>query len=127
MHIFSQLFDSSTLSPHGICLLWRPVLLWIHVVSDALIGIAYFSIPLALASFVIRRRDMDFGWIFWLFALFILGCGTNPFHVDLDAMASRLRHRRHRQGGHRDRIGYHRRAAVAALAKSPATAIAQRA
>ncbi len=79
MPFFDQIFNSSTLSPHGFCLLWRPALLWLHVVSDALIGLAYFSIPLALTWFVIHRRDMAFGWIFWLFAIFILGCGTTHF------------------------------------------------
>jgi len=47
-----RLLDSSTLSPHGICLLWRPELIWLHVVSDGLIAAAYFSIPVALSVFV---------------------------------------------------------------------------
>jgi CheY-like chemotaxis protein len=70
-----RLFDSSTLSPHGICLLWEPGLIWLHVISDALIAAAYFSIPVALAIFVSKRRDIAFGWVFWAFALFILFCG----------------------------------------------------
>jgi PAS domain S-box-containing protein len=76
---FDQLFNSQTLTPHGVCLLWRPTLLWLHVVSDALIGLSYYSIPLALASLVIRRRDISFGWMFWMFAAFILACGTTHF------------------------------------------------
>jgi signal transduction histidine kinase len=71
-----NLFDSSTLSPHGICLLWRPELIWLHVVSDAVIALAYFSIPFALSIFVSKRRDVEFGWVFWAFAIFILACGT---------------------------------------------------
>ena len=63
------------LSPHGICLLWEPELIWLHVVSDALIALAYFSIPFALAIFVTRRRDLKFGWVYWSFAFFILACG----------------------------------------------------
>ena len=63
------------LSPHGICLLWEPELIWLHVVSDAIIAMAYFSIPFALAIFVSKRRDLRFGWIFWPFAVFILACG----------------------------------------------------
>lgn len=70
-----RLFDSSTLSPHSICLLWEPGLIWLHVISDALIAAAYFSIPVALAIFVSKRRDIAFGWVFWAFALFILFCG----------------------------------------------------
>src|SRR5215475_14487629 len=72
---FERLLDSSTLSPHGICLLWEPELIWLHVISDAVIAAAYFSIPVALSIFVSKRRDVDFGWIFWAFALFITACG----------------------------------------------------
>ena len=79
MSSFAFLFDSSSLQPHGFCLLWQPALLWLHIISDALIGLAYYSIPLALTVFVIRRRDMQFGWLFWLFAAFILACGTTHF------------------------------------------------
>ena len=72
---FERLLDSSTLSPHGICLLWEPELIWLHVASDAVIAASYFSIPVALSIFVSKRRDVDFGWIFWAFALFITACG----------------------------------------------------
>jgi signal transduction histidine kinase len=72
---FERLLDSSTLSPHGICLLWEPELIWLHVATDAIIAASYFSIPVALAIFVSKRRDVDFGWIFWAFALFITACG----------------------------------------------------
>ena len=68
--------DRTSLAPHGICLLWRPELIWTHVVSDAIIAFAYFTIPVALGVFVTRRRDIAFGWMFWAFALFILACGT---------------------------------------------------
>jgi signal transduction histidine kinase/CheY-like chemotaxis protein len=77
-----RLLDSSTLSPHGICLLWEPELIWLHVISDAVIAAAYFSIPVALSIFVSKRRDVDFGFIFWAFALFIMACGfTHVFSI----------------------------------------------
>ena len=41
----SRLLDDQSLSPHGFCLLWRPELLWTHVISDALIGLAYVTSP----------------------------------------------------------------------------------
>ena len=72
---FERLLDSSMFSPHGICLLWEPELIWLHVASDALIAAAYFSIPVALSILVSKRRDLDFGWIFWAFAVFITACG----------------------------------------------------
>jgi signal transduction histidine kinase len=70
------LIDPSGLTPHGFCLLWDPELIWLHAVSDAAIGFAYFTIPLALATIVYRRRDIVFSPVFVLFAAFILLCGT---------------------------------------------------
>jgi light-regulated signal transduction histidine kinase (bacteriophytochrome) len=67
------------LSPHGICLLWRPELIWLHLISDAVIGLAYFSIPVALAVFQSKRRDVNFGWVIWSFAIFIVSCGATHF------------------------------------------------
>ncbi len=62
--------------PHGMCLLWRPDLLLTHVISDSLIALSYFSIPVALLYFVIKRQDLRFRWIFVLFGTFIMACGT---------------------------------------------------
>jgi signal transduction histidine kinase len=77
-----RLLDSSTFSPHGICLLWEPELIWLHVLSDAVIAASYFSIPFALAIIVSKRRDFQFGWVAWAFATFILACGlTHIFSI----------------------------------------------
>jgi signal transduction histidine kinase/ActR/RegA family two-component response regulator len=75
-------FDTTMFSPHGICLLWEPELLVVHIVSDAVIALSYFSIPFALAYFVFKRRDVEFGWVFWAFAIFIMACGvTHLFSI----------------------------------------------
>jgi signal transduction histidine kinase len=70
------LFDSSGLTPHGFCLLWQPGLIWTYALSDAGIGLAYFSIPLALGVIARRRQDLVFRPLLLLFAAFILLCGT---------------------------------------------------
>jgi PAS domain S-box-containing protein len=62
--------------PHGACYLWQPSLLWLHAVSDSLIALAYFSIPLLLLCIVRRRRDLPFNWMVVCFGVFILACGT---------------------------------------------------
>ncbi len=62
--------------PHGHCYLWQTNLVGLHVLSDALIAIAYFSIPLMLVYFVHKRTDVPFPGIFILFSLFIVTCGT---------------------------------------------------
>ena len=69
------LFNSSDLTPHGFCLLWEPGLLWLHAASDTAIGLAYFTIPFALLTFIRKRNDVVFGPIVALFAAFILLCG----------------------------------------------------
>lgn len=79
MPSLAALFDTEALAPHGTCLLWRPELLWLHVVSDTLIGLAYLSIPAVLLIVALRRRDLAFPWTFELFAVFLLACGTTHF------------------------------------------------
>src|SRR5579862_1173978 len=67
---------SSDFMPHGYCYLWRPGLVWLHVISDGLIASSYYIIPAVLVYFVRKRRTVPFNWMFMMFALFIFGCGT---------------------------------------------------
>ncbi len=60
--------------PHVYCLR-QPGVIWLHVVSDALIAASYFLIPFLLVRIVRRRRDLVFSWMFVLFGAFILSCG----------------------------------------------------
>ncbi len=69
---------SQSFMPHGHCYLWLPGLLWMHVVSDALIGAAYVSISLILYLFV-RRIRLPFSPVFIAFGLFIGLCGLTHF------------------------------------------------
>ena len=77
--MLSHFFDSEGFMPHGMCLLWRPDLLVLHALSDTLIGAAYYSIPVSLIYFAMKRRDVEFRWVFALFGVFILACGTTHF------------------------------------------------
>jgi PAS domain S-box-containing protein len=75
-------FNSEAFMPHGHCYLWRADILWLHVISDTLIALAYFMIPLSLIYLVRKRSDLAFNWIFVLFASFIVACGiTHIFGV----------------------------------------------
>jgi PAS domain S-box-containing protein len=62
--------------PHGCCYMWQPGVLWLNIVSDALIALAYYSIPFTLFYFIRKRRDLPFNWMFLCFAIFIVACGT---------------------------------------------------
>ena len=62
--------------PHGYCYLWDRDLVLLHLVSDVLIALAYFSIPITLVYFVRKRRDLPFHWMFLCFGVFIVACGS---------------------------------------------------
>src|SRR5262249_10265764 len=56
---------------------WTAAHGWLHILSDIAIFGAYAAIPAVLVLFALRRRkDIPFLPIFWLFAGFILFCGT---------------------------------------------------
>ncbi|HEY9632401.1 MAG TPA: ATP-binding protein [Coleofasciculaceae cyanobacterium] len=73
----SNYFYSGNFIPHGHCYLWKPELVWLNIISDCLITLAYYSIPIMLVYFVKKRRDMPFNQIFLLFGAFIVSCGTS--------------------------------------------------
>jgi signal transduction histidine kinase/ActR/RegA family two-component response regulator len=73
---FQQLFDTAGFPPRWTCGDWTEAHGWLHILSDLAITGAYFAIPLTLVYFVRRRTDLPFVPIFWLFAAFIVSCGT---------------------------------------------------
>ncbi len=76
LNAIQTFFSTGSFIPHGHCYLWQPGLVGLHILADALIAIAYYSIPLTLLYFVRQRQDLPFRWIFLLFGAFIVACGT---------------------------------------------------
>lgn len=72
----SDYLNQSGFVPHGVCMLWRPELLWTHVIADGLIALSYFVIPVRLATLAASRPDFGYRGTLWLFAAFILLCGS---------------------------------------------------
>lgn len=70
------LMNASGFIPHGHCYLWKTGLVWLHLISDAAIALAYYSIPLLLIYFISQRKDVPFNGVFILFGAFIIACGT---------------------------------------------------
>ena len=64
MQTLIDFFGANGFLPHGYCLTWSSGLLWLHVVSDVLIVLAYYSIPLTLVYFVRKRKDLPYPWLF---------------------------------------------------------------
>ncbi|MDD2865148.1 MAG: PAS domain-containing protein [Methylococcales bacterium] len=76
MQALNDFLSINNLMPHGYCLSWNPTLLWLHVISDVLITLSYYSIPLSLAYFIRKRKDFPYAWLVTMGALFIVACGT---------------------------------------------------
>lgn len=85
MSNFMNFLLGPEMPPHGHCYLWNEDLVRLHVWSDALITLSYFTIPVALVYFVRKREDLKFNFMFVLFAVFIFACGAthliNIFNV----------------------------------------------
>src|SRR5262245_53641136 len=76
---FWQLFDTSGFPPRWQCgATWaqEPAVAWIHMFSRLAFVAAYTTSPLILLYFVFHKKPGAFLPIFWLFAVFILACGT---------------------------------------------------
>ena len=74
MALLDALFQTDGYTPHGYCLLWDPALIWLHLVSDSAVALAYLAIPAALATVGRRRPDLNpYGVLYW-FAAFIILC-----------------------------------------------------
>jgi hypothetical protein len=70
MQLLIDLFGVKDLIPHGYCLAWSPVLLWLHVIPDLLITLACHSFP----YFIRQRKGFPYPWLAVLFAEFIAAC-----------------------------------------------------
>ena len=85
MSDFMNFLLGPEMPPHGHCYLWNDDLVRLHVTSDVLITIAYFTIPVALVYLVRKREDLKFNFMFVMFAIFIFACGAthliNIFNV----------------------------------------------
>ncbi|MEG4188622.1 ATP-binding protein [Microcoleus sp. Pol17_C1] len=80
--MWKTFFTSGPFIPHGHCYLWHTPLVWLHLASDSIIALAYFSIPITLVYFISKREDLPFDWIFALFGAFIVACGiTHIFEL----------------------------------------------
>jgi PAS domain S-box-containing protein len=76
MDLLTSILGRNGFLPHGYCISWTPDLLWPMVASDVLIAASYFSIPLAIVTFMQRRPDVHLAGVAWLFSAFIFACGV---------------------------------------------------
>ncbi len=72
----TEIFSSEWFMPHGHCYRWEPGLVWLQVLTNGAIGVAYAGIAFALTVLVRRVRDIPFKLIYLAFGAFILSCGV---------------------------------------------------
>jgi hypothetical protein len=73
----SNLFRTDNWPPRWLCGTWTEFHGWLYILSDLAIWGAYFSIPVAMLWFILKRKeDIPFVKVFWLFVIFIMACGT---------------------------------------------------
>ena len=83
LRFFQKLFDVSDWPPRWVCGTWSDFHGWLYIGSDVAIWLAYFVIPVIIIWFIQQRPKVPFLPVFWLFAAFIILCGTT--HI-IDAM-----------------------------------------
>ncbi|MEP6515164.1 hybrid sensor histidine kinase/response regulator [Microcoleus vaginatus] len=65
-------FFSNNFIPHGHCYLWKPGLVWLHLTSDALTTLAYFSVAVAIVYFTNERKDLPAHTVILLVGFFFI-------------------------------------------------------
>ncbi|MEG4197866.1 ATP-binding protein [Microcoleus sp. Pol12A5] len=75
---FLSTFFSNNFIPHGHCYLWKPGLVWLHLTSDALTTLAYYSVAVAIVYFTNERKDLPAHTVMLLVGFFFIFalCGT---------------------------------------------------
>lgn len=76
LDFFRKLFDTADWPPRWHCGNWTDFHGWLYIISDLLIWSAYFAIPITILRFISRRHDAKFVRAYFLFAAFILACGS---------------------------------------------------
>lgn len=71
-------FFSTNFIPHGHCYLWKPGLVWLHLTSDVLTTLAYYSVAFAIVYFTNERKDLPDHTVILLVGFFFIFalCGT---------------------------------------------------
>lgn len=72
----TRLLSSDAFGARGHCYPWKPELVWLQLISDMLIAVAYIWIPFTLVHLVRKRKDIPFKGILLSFAIFMIACAA---------------------------------------------------
>src|SRR5450631_1570470 len=68
---FVRLFQNSDWPPRWHCGQWIAFHGWLYIISDHLIWPAYFSLPIFITMFILKKQDVHFVRLYFFFATFI--------------------------------------------------------
>ena len=69
-------FNTEHFMQQGQGYLWTPAAIWMNVIPDVLIAMAYFALPFILVHVARRRRDLPFNALFTWAGIFLVACGV---------------------------------------------------
>lgn len=72
-------FSEADFMPHGHCYLWKPGLVYTHVIADFIIGTAYVVIALTLYRLA-KKINVGFNQVVLCFGVFIGACGWTHYN-----------------------------------------------
>lgn len=73
----NSFFFNDAFNPHGNCFLWNPDILWLHVISDALISAAFAALTITLCVYAYRQSNINHRWVLLVFTMFTFSVGIN--------------------------------------------------
>lgn len=77
---FSGIFSSREWPARWHCGYWSEFHGWLYIISDLMIWLAYFLIPIIIINYFTRKKEkIRYQKVYLLFAAFILLCGTTHF------------------------------------------------
>lgn len=80
----SKLLETADWPPRWHCGKWTSFHGWLFIISDLLVWSAYFTIPAIIIRYITIKKHQRFIRLYFLFAAFIMACGTTHF---LDAVS----------------------------------------
>jgi PAS domain S-box-containing protein len=79
LEFFQKLTDSSDWPARWHCGQWTAFHGWLYICSDLMIWSAYFTIPVVILKYIRKKQGIRFIRLYFMFAAFILACGTTHF------------------------------------------------
>ncbi|MCA9410448.1 MAG: PAS domain S-box protein [Candidatus Omnitrophica bacterium] len=76
LEFISKLFDTSDYPARWHCGNWTAFEGWLHIISDFGTWGAYMAIPFVIAYYALKKKELPYSNLYWLFCAFIFCCGT---------------------------------------------------